>query len=164
MSCPFGKGSWCAWPVSALLHTGSTVQVVTSPAGLSVALLFAGVGWKSGFAANAGATVTTIITTIRATTVNNTRMRLISVPFHKGRDTSAPPKSADCATLALGDEFPMNSWPTSENAQNANFAVTEFLRSSAIIHNQDVRKAPSQQVRSFCLLRFGVYFLSPLGA
>jgi hypothetical protein len=31
------------------------------------------------------------------------------------------------------------------------------LRSSAIIHNQDVRKPPSQ-VRPFCLLRFGAYF------
>jgi hypothetical protein len=29
------------------------------------------------------------------------------------------------ATIKDGDEFPMNSWPTSENAQKAKFA--EFL-------------------------------------
>jgi hypothetical protein len=31
----------------------------------------------------------------------------------------------NATTLALGDELPMNSWPTSENPQKAKFA--EFL-------------------------------------
>jgi hypothetical protein len=29
-------------------------------------------------------------------------------------------------TLARGDEFPMNSWPTSENPQKAKFAEFPF--------------------------------------
>jgi hypothetical protein len=37
---------------------------------------------KASLAAKAGATLIASITTIMATTLNNTRMRLISVPFH----------------------------------------------------------------------------------
>jgi hypothetical protein len=40
---------------------------------------------------------------------NNTRMRLISVPFHEGRGDQ-PRQLANATTLARGDEFPMNSW------------------------------------------------------
>src|SRR5215212_3143224 len=42
-----------------------------------------------------------------------------------GRDWSAPPTSADSATLALGDESPLNSWLTSQNPQKAKLA--EYL-------------------------------------
>ena len=40
--------------------------------------------------------------------------------------TKAPPRSADFATLAIGDKFPMNSWLTSENAVNATYARVTF--------------------------------------
>jgi hypothetical protein len=46
---------------------------------------------------------------------NNNRMRLMSVPFPKGRG-DLPRQLANAPTLARGDEFPMNSWPTSENS------------------------------------------------
>jgi hypothetical protein len=40
-------------------------------------------------------------------TVTNNRMRFKSATFPEGRDSSAPPKSADSATLARGDELAM---------------------------------------------------------
>ena len=46
----------------------------------------------------------------------------------------------NATTLASGDESPMNSWPTSENDQNANFAYTQF---------SEVRVAPDSLAASY---------------
>jgi hypothetical protein len=56
----------------------------------------------------------TNINVMMAATVANNRMRFISFPFKKG-GTRQPRQLANVATLASGDEFPMNSWLTSEN-------------------------------------------------
>jgi hypothetical protein len=53
-------------------------------------------------------------------------LALSSSPFAKGRGDQPRLKLINAPTLAIGDEFPMNSWPTSEKSQNANFAYTEF--------------------------------------
>src|SRR5829696_8733594 len=42
-------------------------------------------------------------------------------PSHRGRADQARLKLYNAATLASGDEFPVNSWPTSENSVPANF-------------------------------------------
>jgi hypothetical protein len=57
--------------------------------------------------------MTNIIAAMTNHTVTTIMMRPISAPpsLTLGRDSSAPPKSADATTLARGDEFPMNFVP-----------------------------------------------------
>ena len=48
-----------------------------------------------------------------------------ATPFTKG-GTRQPRQLANAPTLARGDKFSMNSWPTSENPQKAKFVITAF--------------------------------------
>jgi hypothetical protein len=58
---------------------------------------------------------------------------------------TSPTELYNVATLALGDEFPMNSWPTSENPQKAKFA--EILK--AEVHaGVEVYIAPPHSART----------------
>src|SRR5688500_4938151 len=47
---------------------------------------------------------------------------LSPLPFHEGGETRQPRlRSYNATTLARADEFPMNSWPTSENSVKRKF-------------------------------------------
>jgi hypothetical protein len=64
----------------------------------------------------------------QAATVNTTRMRFfMRYPLSLRAGLITPPKSADARTLASSDEFPINSWLTSENSVERK-AVPRLLR------------------------------------
>jgi hypothetical protein len=68
---------------------------------------------------NAGATLIVSITAIRATTLNNITMRFfVRHPLPLRAGLVSPAALTNVATPARGDEFPMNSWRTSQNSDS----------------------------------------------
>ena len=77
--------------------------------------------------AKAGIAMANIINAITNATVTTKSMRLIMrYPLSVKGVADEPRQLANAPTLARGDEFPMNSWPTSQNSVNAKFAEFTF--------------------------------------
>ena len=78
--------------------------------------------------------MTNIIAAMTNHTVTTIMMRPISTTLScsgaEEEDLRPPPRLANPTMLARGDEFPMNSWPTSQNYVTRKFNFGEFTFSA----------------------------------
>jgi hypothetical protein len=112
--------------VIELPATRFSVLAVVGVSGVASSYAFTGPLPLPPAAAQAGlAAMTTIIAAASCTASFFLNTSSVLLP-QRSRPCGRPAELNNAITLALGGEFPMNSWPTSENAVNAKFAEFPF--------------------------------------